>query len=85
MVLVFEEWTQMSVLLRTGAQKKENKGVELAEGAGSVEGRVTGFVPRVQSGGNSYRNLVSPCMECNSLKCERSATDLLAGSTVTAA
>ena len=34
-------------------------------------------VPRVQSGGNSYRNLVSSCTECNSLKCERSASDLL--------
>jgi 5-methylcytosine-specific restriction endonuclease McrA len=34
-------------------------------------------VPRVQSGRNSYRNLVSCCMECNSLKCEHSASDLL--------
>ena len=32
-------------------------------------------VPRVQFGRNSYRNLVSCCMECNSAKKERSAAD----------
>ena len=35
-------------------------------------------VPRAKSGCNSFRNLVSCCMECNTLKCERSAADLLA-------
>jgi hypothetical protein len=34
-------------------------------------------VPRVQSGQNSYRNLVSCCLECNSQKGERLATDFL--------
>jgi hypothetical protein len=34
-------------------------------------------VPRVQLGRNSYRNLVSCCVECNSQKGERSATDFL--------
>lgn len=34
-------------------------------------------VPRVQFGRNSYRNLVSCCMECNSAKKERSAADYL--------
>jgi 5-methylcytosine-specific restriction endonuclease McrA len=34
-------------------------------------------VPRSQSGRNSYRNLVSSCMECNSQKGEKSAEDFL--------
>jgi len=34
-------------------------------------------VPRAKRGGNSYRNLVSCCLECNSLKGERSAPDFL--------
>jgi hypothetical protein len=34
-------------------------------------------VPRAQSGRNSYRNLVSSCMECNSQKGERPAGDFL--------
>ncbi len=34
-------------------------------------------VPRVAAGRNSYRNLVSSCLECNSLKCDRSAADFL--------
>ena len=34
-------------------------------------------VPRIKAGGNSYRNLVSCCLECNSLKGERSAADFL--------
>jgi hypothetical protein len=34
-------------------------------------------VPRVESGCNSYRNLVSCCLECNSQKGERSAADFL--------
>lgn len=34
-------------------------------------------VPRAKSGLNSYRNLVGCCMECNSLKGERSAADHL--------
>ena len=34
-------------------------------------------VPRVQLGRNSYRNLVSCCVECNSHKGERSAGDFL--------
>lgn len=34
-------------------------------------------VPRVQLGRNSYRNLVSSCVECNSQKGERPATDFL--------
>ena len=34
-------------------------------------------VPRAQSGRNSYRNLVSSCMECNSQKGENSAGDYL--------
>jgi 5-methylcytosine-specific restriction endonuclease McrA len=34
-------------------------------------------VPRVKSGHNSYRNLVSSCLECNSLKGERPAPDFL--------
>jgi len=34
-------------------------------------------VPRAKRGRNSYRNLVSCCLECNSLKGERSATDFL--------
>jgi hypothetical protein len=32
-------------------------------------------VPRAEAGSNSYRNLVSCCMECNSRKGERSAGD----------
>ena len=34
-------------------------------------------VPRAQSGRNSYRNLVSCCLECNSQKGERAAEDFL--------
>jgi 5-methylcytosine-specific restriction endonuclease McrA len=34
-------------------------------------------VPRVEFGGNSYRNLVSCCLQCNSQKGERSAIDFL--------
>src|SRR6266850_2584502 len=34
-------------------------------------------VPRAQAGHNSYRNLVSSCLECNSLKGERPAADFL--------
>ncbi len=34
-------------------------------------------VPRAQSGRNSYRNLVSSCMECNSQKGEKAAEDFL--------
>lgn len=34
-------------------------------------------VPRVRHGRNSYRNLVSCCIECNSGKCDRSAPDFL--------
>ena len=34
-------------------------------------------VPRVKAGCNSYRNLVSCCLECNSQKGERSAPDFL--------
>ena len=34
-------------------------------------------LPRVKAGLNSYRNLVSCCLECNSLKGERSAPDFL--------
>src|SRR5215470_1022510 len=34
-------------------------------------------VPRVRSGRNSYRNLVSCCLECNSAKRERAAGDFL--------
>jgi len=34
-------------------------------------------IPRVHFGRNSYRNLVSCCMECNSSKKERSAADYL--------
>lgn len=34
-------------------------------------------VPRVQLGGNSYRNLVSCCQECNGRKGERPAKDFL--------
>lgn len=35
------------------------------------------LVPRVEWGRNSYRNLVSCCMECNSAKKEHSAADYL--------
>jgi hypothetical protein len=34
-------------------------------------------VPRVRHGRNSYRNLVSCCIECNTGKCDRSAPDFL--------
>jgi 5-methylcytosine-specific restriction endonuclease McrA len=34
-------------------------------------------VPRTQSGRNSYRNLVSACLECNAQKGERPAEDFL--------
>lgn len=34
-------------------------------------------LPRVKAGCNSYRNLVSSCLECNSQKGEQSATDFL--------
>jgi len=34
-------------------------------------------VPRVRFGRNSYRNLVSCCLECNSRKGDRPATDFL--------
>ena len=34
-------------------------------------------VPQARSGGNSYRNLVSCCLECNSKKGERRAEDFL--------
>ena len=34
-------------------------------------------VPRVRAGHNSYRNLVSSCLECNSLKGARPASDFL--------
>jgi 5-methylcytosine-specific restriction endonuclease McrA len=34
-------------------------------------------VPRVRRGRNSYRNLVSCCVDCNSQKGERSAADFL--------
>jgi len=34
-------------------------------------------VPRVRAGHNSYRNLVSSCLECNSLKGERPAAHFL--------
>ena len=34
-------------------------------------------VPQFRSGGNSYRNLVSCCLECNSGKCHKSAGDFL--------
>ena len=34
-------------------------------------------IPRVQMGRNSYRNLVSCCVECNSLKGEQMAGDFL--------
>jgi len=47
-------------------------------------GRVTGrtrcldhVVPQVQMGSNSYRNLVSSCMECNAQKGEMPAEDFL--------
>jgi 5-methylcytosine-specific restriction endonuclease McrA len=34
-------------------------------------------VPLVRSGRNSYRNLVSSCMECNAQKGEKAADDFL--------
>ena len=34
-------------------------------------------VPRAQSGRNSYRNLVSCCLDCNSIKAERSAVEFV--------
>jgi hypothetical protein len=36
-------------------------------------------LPRVHSGSNSYRNLVSSCVECNSQKGEKAAEDFLRG------
>jgi hypothetical protein len=39
--------------------------------------RVDHVVPRAQSGCNSYRNLVSACLECNSRKGEKRAEDFL--------
>lgn len=36
-------------------------------------------VPRVRSGSNSYRNLVSCCQQCNAQKGERDAQDFLRG------
>jgi len=36
-------------------------------------------VPRAELGRNSYRNLVSICLECNSQKGERSAEEFLRG------
>ena len=36
-------------------------------------------VPRVRSGSNSYRNLVSCCQQCNAQKGEREAQDFLRG------
>jgi len=36
-------------------------------------------VPRAELGQNSYRNLVSCCLECNSQKGERSAEEFLRG------
>jgi len=34
-------------------------------------------VPQAQGGGNSYRNLVSCCLDCNSLKAERNAVEFV--------
>lgn len=34
-------------------------------------------IPRAQLGPNSYRNLVSSCLECNSRKGERPAGDFM--------
>jgi 5-methylcytosine-specific restriction endonuclease McrA len=34
-------------------------------------------VPQARGGGNSYRNLVSCCVECNSDKAERPAEEFL--------
>ena len=34
-------------------------------------------VPQVRSGGNSYRNLVSSCLECNSRKAQTAPADFL--------
>ena len=34
-------------------------------------------VPRILLGSNSYRNLVSCCLQCNSQKCDRAAGDFL--------
>jgi 5-methylcytosine-specific restriction endonuclease McrA len=34
-------------------------------------------VPRIRLGSNSYRNLVSCCLQCNSQKCDRAAGDFL--------
>ena len=36
-------------------------------------------VPQAQGGNNSYRNLVSCCLDCNSLKAERHAVEFLRG------
>lgn len=46
----------------------------------STDGRIRCLdhvVPRAKAGRNSYRNLVSCCLECNSQKGERSAADFL--------
>ncbi|HET8923590.1 MAG TPA: hypothetical protein VFN26_11410 [Candidatus Acidoferrum sp.] len=37
------------------------------------------MVPQVQMGDNSYRNVVSCCMECNTQKGKRRAEDFLRG------
>jgi hypothetical protein len=34
-------------------------------------------VPQAQGGNNSYRNLVSCCLDCNSLKAERNAVEFV--------
>jgi len=34
-------------------------------------------VPQAQGGSNSYRNLVSCCLDCNSLKAERNAVEFV--------
>jgi len=34
-------------------------------------------VPQAQGGSNSYRNLVSCCLDCNSLKAERHAVEFV--------
>jgi 5-methylcytosine-specific restriction endonuclease McrA len=41
-------------------------------------------IPRAQLGPNSYRNLVTCCLECNSRKGEHPADDFCACSTVKA-
>ena len=42
-------------------------------------------IPRVHCGGNSFRNMVSCCGECNSLKADRGAEVFSAGSSARAA